>query len=215
MRARSTPTASSIRRGTFGTKQPIGTGPFKFESWTHGDRLTLVRNEDYWGDKAKLDKLIFRPIADNAARLQALQTGEIQGYDLVEPQDVADDRGRLEPAAPRPAGLQRRVRRLQQLEAADGQPEGARGDRLRPRSAGGRRQLLPGRGVVAKEFMPPEVVGYADDVTEYPYDPAKAKALLTEAGMTMPVKLDFWYPTDVSRPYMPDPKRTSRRSRRA
>ncbi len=56
----------------------------------------MVRNDDYWGDKAKIDKLIFRPIADNAARLQALQSGEIQGYDLVEPQDVptieGDDR---------------------------------------------------------------------------------------------------------------------------
>ena len=53
----------------------------------------MVRNDDYWGDKAKLERLIFRPISDNAARLQALQNGEIQGYDLVEPQDIADDRG--------------------------------------------------------------------------------------------------------------------------
>ncbi|MGI9110825.1 MAG: ABC transporter substrate-binding protein, partial [Gaiellaceae bacterium] len=74
--------------GTFGTEHPTGTGPFKLESWAIGDRLTLVRNEDYWGEKAKLDKVIIRPIGDNAARLQALQTGEIQGYDLVEPQDI-------------------------------------------------------------------------------------------------------------------------------
>ncbi|MGH3130474.1 MAG: ABC transporter substrate-binding protein, partial [Gaiellaceae bacterium] len=79
--------------GTFGTEHPIGTGAFKFESWTRGDRLTLARNDDYWGDKATLDKVIFRPIPDNAARLQALQTGEIQGYDLVEPQDVATIEG--------------------------------------------------------------------------------------------------------------------------
>jgi peptide/nickel transport system substrate-binding protein len=55
--------------------------------------------------------------------------------------------------------------------------------------------------------MPPEVVGYADDVTEYPYDPAKSKELLQAAGLTLPVEITFWYPTDVSRPYMPDPKR--------
>ena len=64
-----------------------------------------------------------------------------------------------------------------------------------------------GRGVVATQFMPPEVVGYADDVTKYEYDPEKAKQILTDAGYTLPVKLEFWYPTDVSRPYMPDPKR--------
>jgi len=64
-----------------------------------------------------------------------------------------------------------------------------------------------GRGVVATQFMPPEVVGYADDVTQYEFDPEKAKALLEEAGLTLPVEVEFAYPTDVSRPYMPDPKR--------
>ena len=64
-----------------------------------------------------------------------------------------------------------------------------------------------GRGVVATQFMPPEVVGYADDVTTYEYDPEKAKQILQDAGYTLPVALEFWYPTDVSRPYMPDPKR--------
>ncbi len=55
--------------------------------------------------------------------------------------------------------------------------------------------------------MPPSLEGYADDVTEYPYDPAKAKSLLQKAGVQIPLEIDFWYPTDVSRPYMPDPKR--------
>ena len=64
-----------------------------------------------------------------------------------------------------------------------------------------------GRGAVATQFMPPEVVGYADDVPTYEYDPEKAKQILTDAGYTLPVPLEFWYPTDVSRPYMPDPKR--------
>jgi peptide/nickel transport system substrate-binding protein len=51
------------------------------------------------------------------------------------------------------------------------------------------------------------VVGYNDAVTKYTYDPAKAKQLLQEAGVQTPLKIDFWYPTDVSRPYMPDPKK--------
>ncbi len=193
--------------GTFGTENPVGTGPFEFVSWTRNDRLVLKRFEGYWGEKAKLDELIFRPIADNAARLQALQTGEIQGYDLVEPQDVPTIEGDENLKI-----LERPAFNVAYVGINQAKPPM---DRLEVRQAiahGLDRQAVidnfyAGRGEVAKEFMPPEVVGYADDVTEYEFDPEKAKSLLQEAGLTLPVKLDFWYPTDVSRPYMPDPVR--------
>ena len=64
-----------------------------------------------------------------------------------------------------------------------------------------------GRGVVATQFMPQEIVGWADDVQIYEYNPQKARQLLQQAGLTLPVEIEFWYPTDVSRDYMPDPKR--------
>src|SRR6478672_4783862 len=54
--------------GTYATAHPTGTGPFMLQSWTRGDKLVLVRNPNYWGKKAILSQLIFRPIADNAAR---------------------------------------------------------------------------------------------------------------------------------------------------
>ena len=193
--------------GTFGTEHPIGTGPFKFESWTRGDRLTIARNDDYWGDKAKLDKVIFRPIPDNAARLQALQTGEIQGYDLVEPQDIStiegDDNLQI---LDRPAfnvgyvGFNQAKKPLDNPKVRQAIAHGLNRQEVVDNFYGG-------RGEVAKEFMPPEVTGYADDVTEYEFDPEKAKSLLQEAGLTLPVPIEFWYPSDVSRPYMPDPKR--------
>jgi peptide/nickel transport system substrate-binding protein len=193
--------------GSFGTEHPIGTGPFKFESWTRNDRLTLARYDDYWGETAKLDKVIFRPIPDNAARLQALQTGEIQGYDLVEPQDVATIEGDSNlQILDRPAfnvgyvGFNQKKPPLDKLEVRQAIAHGLNRQEVVD-------EFYGGRGEVAKEFMPPEVVGYADDVTEYEYDPEKSKQLLQDAGLTPPVKIEFWYPSDVSRPYMPDPKR--------
>ena len=193
--------------GKYGTEHPTGTGPFKFESWTVGDRLVLARFDDYWGDKAKLDKVIFRPIADNAARLQALQNGEIDGYDLVEPQDIPTIEGDESlQILNRPAfnvayvGINQSIPPMDKIEV-----------RQAVAHALNRQEVVDsfysGRGEVAKEFMPPEVEGYADDVTEYDFDPAKSKQLLQDAGLTLPVPVTFWYPTDVSRPYMPDPQR--------
>ncbi|MEX2644888.1 MAG: ABC transporter substrate-binding protein [Gaiellaceae bacterium] len=193
--------------GTYGTEHPIGTGPFKFESWVRGDRLTIVRNDDYWGEKASLDSVIFRAIPDNAARLQALQTGEIQGYDLVEPQDMptieSDSSLQL---LRRPAfnvgyvGINQGLPPMDQLEVRQAVAHGL--DRAAVVS-----DFYPPGAQVAKEFMPPELFGYADDVTEYEFDPERSKQLLQEAGLTLPVEIEFWFPTDVSRPYMPDPQR--------
>ena len=193
--------------GTFGTEHPVGTGPFKFESWTREDRIVLVRNDDYWGEKAKLEQVIIRPIADNAARLQALQNEEIQGYDLVEPQDVptieSDDALKI---------VERPAFNVAYVTINSSNPPM---DKLEVRQAVAHgldreavvKNFYGGRGVVAKQFQPPEVFGYADDVKEYPYDPERAKQLLRQAGLTLPVPIEFWYPSDVSRPYMPDPKR--------
>jgi peptide/nickel transport system substrate-binding protein len=192
--------------GTFGTEHPIGTGPFEFVSWTREDRVVLKRYENYWGEKAKLDQLIIRPIADNAARLQALQNNEIQGYDLVEPQDIPTIEGDENlKILERPAfnvayvGINQAKKPMDNLKVRQAVAYGLDRQAVVDNFYGG-------RGVVAKQLMPPEVEGYADTVKEYEYNPDRAKQLLREAGLTPPVEIEFWYPSDVSRPYMPNPK---------
>ncbi len=196
--------------GTFGTQHPIGTGPFMLQSWRVGEALTLVRNPNYWGAKAKLDKLIVRPISDNAARLQALQTGEINGYDLVDPADIGTIKNDKNlKVLDRPAfnvgyvGINQKLAPMNNPLVRQAVAYGL------DRSAVVK-GFYAGRGVVADQFMPDQVVGFAKTgVPQYTYDPNKAKALLQQAGLTLPVAVDFWYPTSVSRPYMPDPKRNA------
>jgi peptide/nickel transport system substrate-binding protein len=66
----------------------------------------------------------------------------------------------------------------------------------------------PPGAAVAKEFMPPQLFGYAKKgVTTYSYNPSKARSLLNSSSCHVPCHVDFWYPSAVSRPYMPDPKR--------
>ena len=156
--------------------------------------------------RATSDTLIFQPIADPAARLQALQSGEIQGYDLVSPEDYptieGDDQFQL---LNRPAfnvgyvGFTQTVKPLDDIAVRQAIAYAL--DRQEVVDA-----FYAGQGEVAKEFMPPSLFGYADDVTEYPYDPELAKQTLEDAGYTLPVEIDFAYPTDVERPYMPDPQ---------
>ncbi|MCW0216338.1 MAG: ABC transporter substrate-binding protein [Pseudonocardia sp.] len=189
----------------YATDHPTGTGAFKFESFDKAaGTITLVRNDDYWGEKAKLDKLIFRVIPDENARKQELAAGTIDGYDLPSPADyqtLKDGGNQVLIRQPfnvlymgintknNPALADIRVR--QALAYAINR------DALV-------KNKLPEGAEVAKEFMPSTVAGYANDVQEYPYDPAKAKQLLAEAGASN-LTLNFYYPTEVSRPYMPNP----------
>jgi peptide/nickel transport system substrate-binding protein len=193
--------------GTYSTEHPTGTGPYKFESWTIGEQLTLVRNDDYWGEQAQTEKLIFRPIPDNAARLQALQTGEVQGYDLVEPQDVEtiENDANLQV-------LDRPPFNVGYITINQSKPPM---DNILVRQAVAHainkeevvNSFYGGRAIVAVEFMPKEIFGYAEDVPTYDFNPQRSRQLLQQAGLTLPVEVEFWYPTDVTRDYMPDPKR--------
>jgi peptide/nickel transport system substrate-binding protein len=195
----------------YALEHPVGTGPFKFDSWDRGNgEVTIVRNEDYWGDPALLDEIIFRAISDGNTRRQELQAGSIDGYDFVSPADyeslqedgfevlVRDpfnilylgiNGGGIPGSGANPALQDPRVR--QAIAHAI--------DRETIVSS-----LLPEGAEAAIEFMPPTVDGYAEDVTTYDYDPDRARQLLTEAG-ALGTTLRFYYPTDVSRPYLPDP----------
>ena len=57
---------------------PIGTGPFKFAGYKSGEELEIIHNNDYWGDKPRLERVLFKVIPDPFTRLAALKTGEVQ-----------------------------------------------------------------------------------------------------------------------------------------
>jgi peptide/nickel transport system substrate-binding protein len=195
--------------GTYGIAHPTGTGPFMFRSWRPGHEVVLVRNPRYWGQKARLRRLVFRTIVDSLARVRALKRGSIDGLDV--------DRAYVGAAA-----TIKRDRNLKVLE----RPSANVGfvginqaiepmDKLLVRQAVAYgldrrtvvRSFYGGRGELANQILPPALVGHAKHVQQYPFDPARSRALLRKAGLKLPVKVDFWYPTDVARPYMPDPKR--------
>ncbi len=88
------PTAMQSAGNDYGVKVLVGTGPFKFQEWTKGNRIVLVRNDDYkWPapifknkGPAYLDQIIYRDVTDTSTRASALEAGEIQLVTLTESQ---------------------------------------------------------------------------------------------------------------------------------
>jgi peptide/nickel transport system substrate-binding protein len=71
-------------------RAPIGTGPFKFEKWDTGREIVLARNDEYWGKKAYLDKIVYRIITDYTAALTALKAGDIDVQPRLLPVQYSD-----------------------------------------------------------------------------------------------------------------------------
>jgi peptide/nickel transport system substrate-binding protein len=71
------PTYAVMKNGTDLADQPMCSGPFKFVEYVKGQRLVVQRNPDYWGDKARLDKITFRFFPDANTRQLALQSAEV------------------------------------------------------------------------------------------------------------------------------------------
>lgn len=66
---------------------PVGTGPYKLETWNRGDSIIFSRFDDYWGEPAIADTLVFRWSTEGAARLLELQSGTVDGIDNPSPDD--------------------------------------------------------------------------------------------------------------------------------
>jgi peptide/nickel transport system substrate-binding protein len=191
--------------GTYAFSHPTGTGPYKFGSWTVGQRYILDRNNAYWGKKAPVARVIVRPISNNTARLQALQTGEINGYDLVAPQDMPTIRSNNKLKLLNRAPFNVAYVTINQSKPPMNKKLVRQAVAYGLDRAGVVRSFYANRAVVAHEFMPPSIAGYEPKVKKYTYNPDKAKQLLRQAGLSLPVKIDFWWPTNVTRPYMPSP----------
>lgn len=79
--------ATGRYRYPFASK-PVGTGPFVFESWAKDEQIVLRANEQYFLGRPHLDKLVFRPVANNQACLKELESGTIHGMDHLDPADL-------------------------------------------------------------------------------------------------------------------------------
>ena len=78
-------------------QKPVGTGPFAFSNWVQGDRIELVRRDDYWGEAPALEKITFKFISDPTAAFAAMMAGDIDAFPIFPapenlPQFEADPR---------------------------------------------------------------------------------------------------------------------------
>ena len=177
------PTAAARLGKGFG-RQPVCSGPFKFDSWSPGDRLTVVANDRYWAGRPRLDRVVFRFINEPAAVVEAMARGEIHfSPHVVDPIHFEKIRSSVAVALVQIAALN-----VTYLGFNVGKPP-LNDVRVRRAIVHAldidRMTVFLGRGaaVPARGPLSPAVKAYDPTVSQAGYDPVAAKAALAQAGV--------------------------------
>ncbi|WP_394199497.1 ABC transporter substrate-binding protein [Litoreibacter albidus] len=163
---------------------PIGTGAFKFDDWKQGDSITLVRNPDYWGDAATLEKATFKFISEPTAAFGAMMAEDVDAfYSYPAPENLAQFE-----ADPRFTVLAGNTEGETILAMNNKQPPfDNKLVRQAVSHAISRQAVIDGAmfgyGTPIGSHFAPHNPAYVDLTGNSDYDPEKAKALLAEAGL--------------------------------
>ena len=164
-------------------EKPVGTGPFKFQTWAKGSSITLIRSDAYWGAPVSLDKAEFRIVTDAAAAVPALLSGDVQAFPFFDPDSVAQIQG-----DPRFKVVIGATEGETILSMNNKKPPF---DRLQVRQAISfaldRKAIIDGAsaglGVPIGSHMSPANKAYVGLTGLYPHNVEKARELLKEAGL--------------------------------
>jgi peptide/nickel transport system substrate-binding protein len=170
------------QRDDFATN-PVGTGPFRFVEWKKGEKLVMEANPDYWGGPPKLEQVIYYPIAEDATRMAAVRTGEVDIAYGVPPEEISSREA--EPHLEVFKTLSNDnvcIRTYLEGEAPPTDPKIRKAILMAIDREAIVNEILQGVGAVAKSVISSALPVFNPNLEPYPYDPEQAKALLAEAG---------------------------------
>ena len=174
---------------------PIGTGPFKFVSWERGGQFVLRRSDTYWGKAAHIDEVIYKSIKEDAARIAALESGQADIISNIPPHEVerlkAIPRLRVQPVQglrPIFLVLSPAYKPLDNVKVRRAITHALDRDSII-------KHILEGNAYPLSGLVGHQVFGYDPGAKAFPYDPAKAKQLLVEAGFPNGFEIEYYSPT--------------------
>ncbi|WP_309228309.1 glutathione ABC transporter substrate-binding protein [Virgibacillus saliphilus] len=180
-------------------ENPVGTGPFEFGSWEPGAEINIVKNEDYWGDPAKVDDVTFTVIPEGQTRIAMVETGDAHIAEPINTSDVPRVEGSEDMDLHENEGLGVDYIGVNM----DKEPFDDKLVRQAINYALDTEAIIDhvynGVGVYAEGPIGPSVIGHSPELEGYEYDPEKAKELLEEAGYPDGFETTIWTNDDQAR----------------
>ena len=165
-------------------RNPVGTGPFKFVEWKTNDAITIERWDGYWGEKALLDRVVYRVVPEESARMLQLQTGEAEMVMNPAPSELGNLRRDRKFTVHETPGVRVVYFGFQTKRSPADDPRVRQAINFAFDRKPVLDNVLEGAAVPATSYISPGVFGYKDVSANWAYDPKKAEQLLDEAGWT-------------------------------
>lgn len=178
--------------GSVINENPVGTGPFVFESWTPGDEIVLNRNDDYWGGAPALDSITFRVVPEGSTRLADLETGAIHISDPLSPSDLSRVEGTdgMSVNSQPSVGLSYIGFNTQKEPFDDPLVRQAISKAIdKDTIING---IYDGVGLPAESPLAPDVFGHDENISGLEYNVEEARELLAEAGYEDGFSTTLW-----------------------
>ncbi len=164
-------------------RNPVGTGPFKFEEWQSNTRVVASRNQDYWDGEPPLEAVIFRPITDANTRVAEMLSGGIDVLLETPPDNVAQFRDDANYQVVEAVGPHVWYVMLNAKEGPFTDVRVRQAVNYAVNKESLVNDVLQGTAEVSAGPIPPAFNwAYNEEVDPYPYDPEMARQLLAEAG---------------------------------
>jgi ABC-type transport system substrate-binding protein len=172
-------------------QRPMGSGPWKFVSWSHDDAIVLSKNESYWGGAPRSDTLRIRIIPEPLTQAAEYESKQLSVVEVPIGETRRWEQGHSQELQRRPV--------IREYYVAINTTRGPLQD-VRVRQALNHAVDVPtllgtlfmNRGVRSAGSIPPGIAGYDSSRAPYAYDPAAAKRLLQKAGYPNGFSLKLW-----------------------
>lgn len=174
-------------------KEAVGTGPYKFVSWSPNEDLVIEANEDYWGEVPSIKKVRLQTITEPATRTAALRSGEVHVAKDMPPEEVESINQSGSATAPRSVSNRVPFYFITVTEKPIDDPKVRQAINYSANVQGVIDAVLLGNGNRVSTIMAPWVFGFDPTLEPYPDDPEKAKALLEEAGYPDGIDIEIWF----------------------
>ena len=188
--------AAADKLGDQVDQQPMGTGAYKYVSWQRGGNLVLTRNDDYWGGKVAIKEIVIKTVKEDSGRVAGLVAGQGDVINNVPVEELSRIEKHPKVRAEKVEGLRMHFLAMNNTHKPFDNKLLRQAFNYAVDPSQVIKYIYEGNGYVMNGPMSANVIGFDPKMKRYPYDPKKAKELLSKAGFADGLEVKLYFSPD-------------------